>query len=76
MENKMKLLTRDEFRNAVFERDGHRCVICGNEAREGVRLDAHHIIERRLWTDGATTSTMELLCARSTDCTADLVVVT
>ena len=46
------LLTRDEFRTQVFARDGHRCVICGNEARDGVRLDAHHIIERRLWTDG------------------------
>ena len=43
-----QLLTRDEFRNSVFERDGHRCVICGSEGK----LDAHHIIERRLWTDG------------------------
>lgn len=37
-------LTRDQFRTAVFERDGHRCVICGAQAQ-----DAHHIIERRLW---------------------------
>jgi 5-methylcytosine-specific restriction endonuclease McrA len=43
-----QLLTRDEFRNSVFERDRHRCVICGSEGK----LDAHHIIERRLWTDG------------------------
>ena len=42
-----KLLTRDEFREAVFERDGHKCVFCKNKAD-----DAHHIIERRLWTDG------------------------
>lgn len=47
------LLTRDEFRTQVFARDGHRCVICGERAGErDVRLDAHHIIERRLWTDG------------------------
>lgn len=46
------LLTRDEFRNKVFERDQHRCVICGNEVKDGVKLDAHHIIERRLWSDG------------------------
>jgi hypothetical protein len=42
-----KLLTRDEFREAVFARDGHRCVIC-----KASTADAHHIIERRLWPDG------------------------
>lgn len=41
------LLTRDEFRNGVFTRDGHQCVFCGKPAQ-----DAHHIIERRLWPDG------------------------
>ena len=46
------LLTRDQFREKVFARDKYRCVICGNEVRDGVKLDAHHIIERRLWTDG------------------------
>lgn len=40
----MKLLTRDEFREAVFSRDGHKCVVCGEPA-----VDAHHIIERRLF---------------------------
>ena len=39
-----KLLTRDQFRNGVFARDGNRCVLCGNIAQ-----DAHHILERRLW---------------------------
>ena len=42
------LLTRDEFRNKVFERDRRRCVICG-ATNFDARLDAHHIIERRLW---------------------------
>lgn len=44
-----KLLTRDQFRNAVFDRDKHTCVLC---KAEGVKLDAHHLLERRLWTDG------------------------
>ena len=46
------LLSRDSFRAAVFERDGHRCVFCkrsAKETREG-KLDAHHIIERRGFT--------------------------
>lgn len=42
-----KLLTRDQFREGTFERDGHKCVNCGNPAK-----DAHHILERRLWPDG------------------------
>lgn len=41
------LLTRDAFREGVFARDDHKCVICGEPA-----VDAHHIIERRLWPDG------------------------
>jgi hypothetical protein len=41
------LLTRDQFREAVFTRDGNRCVICRKEAQ-----DAHHILERRLFPDG------------------------
>ena len=45
--NGITLLTRDEFREGVFNRDKHRCVICGVVAQ-----DAHHIIERRLFIDG------------------------
>jgi hypothetical protein len=41
------LLTRDVFRNSVFERDKHLCVICKESA-----IDAHHILERRLFADG------------------------
>ena len=42
-----RLLTRDQFREGVFARDRHRCVLCGAPA-----VDAHHIIERKLWPDG------------------------
>ena len=41
------LLDRDTFRKAVFERDHYKCVICGSPA-----VDAHHIMERRLFKDG------------------------
>lgn len=41
------LLSRDMFRQAVFTRDNHKCVFCGKPA-----VDAHHIMERRLWPDG------------------------
>lgn len=41
------LLTRDRFRESVFERDQYKCVCCGSPA-----VDAHHIVERRLFTDG------------------------
>lgn len=40
------LLTRDAFREAVFARDSNKCVNCKESA-----VDAHHIIERRLWPD-------------------------
>lgn len=40
-------ISRDEFREAVFERDHHQCVVCKAPA-----VDAHHLIERRLWSDG------------------------
>jgi hypothetical protein len=35
----MKLLSRDYFRESVFERDGYNCVCCG-----GAAVDAHHIM--------------------------------
>lgn len=41
------LLTRDAFREAVFVRDHYTCVLCDQPA-----VDAHHILERRLWNDG------------------------
>lgn len=42
-----KLLTRDQFREGVFARDNYKCVVCGEPA-----VDAHHILERRLWGNG------------------------
>lgn len=42
-----ELLSRDEFRNSVFRRDKGLCVVCKVPA-----VDAHHIIERRLFPDG------------------------
>jgi RNA ligase-like protein len=42
-----RLLSRDDFREGVFARDKGCCVICGAPA-----LDAHHILERKLWSDG------------------------
>ena len=42
-----ELLTRDEFRQQVFERDNHQCVMCDKQGK-----DAHHILERRLFEDG------------------------
>lgn len=41
------LLTREQFRTKVFERDNYICVMCSNPAQ-----DAHHILERRLFQDG------------------------
>jgi len=41
------VLTRNQFRDQVFARDRHCCVLCGAAA-----VDAHHIIERKLWPDG------------------------
>lgn len=41
-----KLLTRNEFREQVFKRDKYKCVFCDKPA-----VDAHHILERRLWPD-------------------------
>lgn len=40
-------MERTAFREAVFERDNGCCVVCGKPA-----VDAHHLMERRLWDDG------------------------
>jgi predicted restriction endonuclease len=41
------LLTRQQFKQQVFDRDDHKCVVCGGEGK-----DAHHLIERKLFDDG------------------------
>lgn len=41
------LLSRDKFREGVFSRDNYKCVVCNKNA-----VDAHHILERRLFSDG------------------------
>lgn len=41
------LLSRRSFRESVFKRDNYKCVFCGEPA-----VDAHHIMERRLFPDG------------------------
>jgi len=45
--NPNPLLSRDDFREGVFKRDNHTCIMCQNPAQ-----DAHHILERRLFSDG------------------------
>ena len=46
--DEFKLLSRDNFRELVFKRDNYKCIICD----EVNNLDAHHIIERRLFNNG------------------------
>lgn len=43
---------RKSFRQAVFSRDDHTCIVpwCQNTA-----VDAHHILERELWSNGGYT---------------------
>lgn len=45
----LKLLTRQEFKDNVFKRDNYKCVVpeCEQEA-----IDAHHIMDRKLFSDG------------------------
>lgn len=69
------LLTRDQFRENVFKRDDHKCVICGDLAK-----DAHHILERRLWSDGgyyvnngASLCEEHHILAESTEISCDLI---
>lgn len=45
----MKLLTRTQFRDAVFAQTQGACCAAGCSLPA---VDAHHILERRLWDDG------------------------
>lgn len=48
----MEFLSRDQFRAAVKLRDNYCCVICGKKESNECNIDAHHILERRLWANG------------------------
>ena len=70
-----QLLTRDQFREAVFARDNYSCVFC-----PALAVDAHHILERRLWSDGgyylnngASVCEMHHRMCESTEISASLV---
>lgn len=45
---------RENFRNSTYERDGHKCRVCGWAVfRPGeLELDAHHITDRNLMPNG------------------------
>lgn len=44
---------RQQFRDAVFDRDGHKCRGCGwSLFTDGLTLDAHHITDRNLMPNG------------------------
>jgi hypothetical protein len=50
-----KKAMRKNFRDAVFGRDGYRCVVCGFESspeRAEHELDAHHITPREEMPNG------------------------
>lgn len=48
-----KKLTRQRFRDSVFERDGHKCKACGwSLITPETPLDAHHITDRNLMPNG------------------------
>jgi hypothetical protein len=40
---------RSNFRNSVFKRDGHKCMLCKKTI---VKLDAHHITNRNEMPNG------------------------
>lgn len=52
--SKRKKAIRANFRNDVFERDGHKCRVCGwSPALDpATNLDAHHITDRTLIVNG------------------------
>lgn len=48
-----KKRVRQQFRDAVFTRDGNKCRVCGWALfTDGLTLDAHHITDRTLMPNG------------------------
>ncbi|KKM85106.1 hypothetical protein LCGC14_1292350 [marine sediment metagenome] len=45
-----KKVTRANFRDDVFARDGYKCRVCGSRAED--MLDAHHITNRNFVING------------------------
>ena len=72
-----KPLSRTEFRESTFKRDNYKCLFCD----ETQNLDAHHIIERRLFSscggyhldNGATLCEKHHRLAETTQLTCDIV---
>lgn len=50
--SKQKQIVRENFRRAVFKRDGDKCRICGQGPNLDGPLDAHHITDRSLMPNG------------------------
>lgn len=48
---KRKQIIRENFREAVFKRDGYKCRKCEKRQSE-VKLDAHHITNREAMPNG------------------------
>jgi len=48
---KRKQIIRDNFREAVFKRDGYKCKKCG-VSQKVIKLDAHHITNREAMPNG------------------------
>ena len=44
-----KLLTREEFKKQIFGKTNGKCCVPGCDLDA---VDAHHIMDRKLWTDG------------------------
>lgn len=55
MSQKKKAI-RESFRNKTFERDGHKCRVCGAAGHDSDYLDAHHITDRNLMPNGGYVS--------------------
>ena len=63
---KTKQHIRDKFRNDVLERDGYKCKVCG---MGGVKLDAHHITNRKQMPNGGYVKENGIsLCDRQDGC--------
>lgn len=71
----MIILSREQFKQSVFARSQSKCVVCGAPA-----VDAHHILERKLFTDGgyyidngaAVCASCHLLCEHTRITVEDL----